>query len=368
MATVARQDSEDNQYVAVFNPAAGNASSAAPLPTSTDEDSEYLMMQPAHAEPHPPQPYQNLGPSSTGGWGFVEPPTAGADVTFGTFREQVPAYAMTTQTVRGRISSSDSSTGGGSLSPPSPVPLNQALSPPSSLLDTLEEYSTRQLPAPLKPTSPESHLGPDPVLMRDSPSTTPSHESQAAEMVVPTATRFVHPGPGASPGSVRPTSATLPWGGHGSLSSQQKSVSFDDTLAVGGQARGQASAASCLPQLSPSIEPHSSTNDKRPLPRQRSHDSQATPLTSAKWEREREALTKDFPSLPPSVFTEALERHHGNVSAVREELHVQTLMAMGLAHITPDDCRRALQHCQGKLDRAASWLLEMSSILAAQKT
>lgn len=364
--------------MAVFNPAAVSSTSEEAPPTNRDNHSEYLMMQPAPSGPHPTHTYQNVFSSSSEGVGVVVRPTADADIALGVFREQAPAYAVSGQAVRDRINSSDSSVSGGPFSPP--LPLSQ-VSDTSSLLDTMEEYNARRLPAPLEPTpadaSSKPHLGPDPILMRDTGSVSPSDKSTAAEVVVPAATTFKHYSPRPGPGGMAPPPrATLASG------SQQKSMSFDDTSpAPSWRVQEQAPPVSLLRQRSSSMKHHSLANDRGPPPQQRSRDSSTKPLTSpqpksklplgtspAKERQDGQALVKDFPSVPFPVCCEALERHHGNIAAAREELQVHTLMAMGLPHITPDDCHRALHHCQGKMDRAASWLLEMSSILAAQKT
>ena len=68
----------------------------------------------------------------------------------------------------------------------------------------------------------------------------------------------------------------------------------------------------------------------------------------------------EFQSCTPEVCMQALKKHKYEVDAAREEIRVHMLMEMQMAHITTEDCRRALSHCQQKTDRAAAWLLEQS--------
>ena len=42
-------------------------------------------------------------------------------------------------------------------------------------------------------------------------------------------------------------------------------------------------------------------------------------------------------------------------------------MEMQMSHITTEDCRGALSHCQQKMDRAAAWLLEQSDDIERKK-
>ena len=50
-------------------------------------------------------------------------------------------------------------------------------------------------------------------------------------------------------------------------------------------------------------------------------------------------------------------------SKAREEIQVQILLGMRIPNMVSDDCRRALKHCQWKIDRAAGWLVERSEEL-----
>ena len=68
----------------------------------------------------------------------------------------------------------------------------------------------------------------------------------------------------------------------------------------------------------------------------------------------------EFQSCTPEVCKQALKKHKYEIDAAKEEIRVHMLMEMQVAHITAEDCRRALSHCQQKMDRAAAWLLEQS--------
>ena len=68
----------------------------------------------------------------------------------------------------------------------------------------------------------------------------------------------------------------------------------------------------------------------------------------------------EFQSCTPEVCMQALKKHKYEIDTAREEIRVHMLMEMQMAHITTEDCRRALSHCQQKTDRAAAWLLEQS--------
>ena len=68
----------------------------------------------------------------------------------------------------------------------------------------------------------------------------------------------------------------------------------------------------------------------------------------------------EFQSCTPEVCKHALKIHRYEINAAKEEIRVHMLMEMQVTHITAEDCRRALSHCQQKTDRAAAWLLEQS--------
>ena len=59
---------------------------------------------------------------------------------------------------------------------------------------------------------------------------------------------------------------------------------------------------------------------------------------------------------------EYLTKNQGNVELTLQDLRVQILMDMNLPNTNMDSCRKALSHCQWKLDRAAEWLIEQNSL------
>ena len=69
-------------------------------------------------------------------------------------------------------------------------------------------------------------------------------------------------------------------------------------------------------------------------------------------------LAAEFPDADEEMCRRALEYHGSNIEKARQEVQVQILLGMRIPHTDANDCRRALTHCQGKIDRAASWLVE----------
>ena len=59
----------------------------------------------------------------------------------------------------------------------------------------------------------------------------------------------------------------------------------------------------------------------------------------------------EFQSCTPEVCKQALRKHKYETDAAKEEMRVHMLMEM--AHITAEDCGRALSHCQQKMDRGS---------------
>ena len=99
-----------------------------------------------------------------------------------------------------------------------------------------------------------------------------------------------------------------------------------------------------------------------PLPRgDVSHKGVATALSKTEIKMQSLVLSDpEFQSCAPAVCMEALKKHNYELKAAKEEIRVHMLMDMQIAYIDADDCRRALSHCQQKIDRAAAWLLEQS--------
>ena len=71
-------------------------------------------------------------------------------------------------------------------------------------------------------------------------------------------------------------------------------------------------------------------------------------------------LLADFPDASQEMCQRALEMHSYNIMKAKEEVMIQLLLAMEIACVDATDCKRALSHCQWKLDRAAAWLLDQS--------
>ena len=78
-------------------------------------------------------------------------------------------------------------------------------------------------------------------------------------------------------------------------------------------------------------------------------------------------LVAEFPDTAPEVCQKALETHGFDISKAREEIQVQILLGMSIPNMVSDDCRRALKHCQWKIDRAAGWLVERSEELGSRR-
>lgn len=79
------------------------------------------------------------------------------------------------------------------------------------------------------------------------------------------------------------------------------------------------------------------------------------------------SLETEFPDVDSNTLQKAIVRCRGELTPAREEVKVHQLMGFGLKYITEPDCRRALVHCQGKLDRAGVWLLGQDEEIAIRK-
>lgn len=69
---------------------------------------------------------------------------------------------------------------------------------------------------------------------------------------------------------------------------------------------------------------------------------------------------KEFSGCNVEICRYALMQEGYVVEKAKENIRVQLLLDMLLPNISEEDCRRALTHCQHKVDRAAGWLLQMS--------
>lgn len=79
-------------------------------------------------------------------------------------------------------------------------------------------------------------------------------------------------------------------------------------------------------------------------------------------------LAEEFPDADESCIHRALESHGSDIEKAREEVQVQILLGMSVPNTNAEDCRRALKHCQGKIDRAAIWLVERGLELDERRT
>ena len=76
-----------------------------------------------------------------------------------------------------------------------------------------------------------------------------------------------------------------------------------------------------------------------------------------------QTLLKEFSDIAPDTCTRIARNCGSNVEKARKELKICQLMSMGFPYIEEKDCDRALEHCQGKTERAAAWLLELSETI-----
>ena len=78
-------------------------------------------------------------------------------------------------------------------------------------------------------------------------------------------------------------------------------------------------------------------------------------------------ILREFPDVEVEVCIKVFNQAKGDLTLARTELKVHQLMEMGFPYIEEADCTRALDHCQGKTERAAAWLLELSETISARK-
>ena len=79
-------------------------------------------------------------------------------------------------------------------------------------------------------------------------------------------------------------------------------------------------------------------------------------------------ICKEFPDVEFRLCENAVRKSGGVLEKAREDIKVQQLLGMRFLYIKEEDCLRALAHCQGKMDRAAVWLIELSETISARKT
>ncbi len=111
----------------------------------------------------------------------------------------------------------------------------------------------------------------------------------------------------------------------------------------------------------PPIPPRKSFSDSNPD----SQSSKPPPIhpRSNSFKHILDTLLKEFPDIAPDTCTRLVRKYGNNIDRTRNELKVCQLLSMGFPYIEEKDCIRALDHCQGKTERAAVWLLEMSETI-----
>lgn len=80
-----------------------------------------------------------------------------------------------------------------------------------------------------------------------------------------------------------------------------------------------------------------------------------------------EKLQQEFPNMNVKFLQKALFACQGNIELSIEKVKVDQLLGFGLQYINEEDCRKALKHCQGKVDRAGAWLLEQNETISNRK-
>ena len=376
-STVARQRSEDNQYVTIFNPSRG-ASFLEDIPDEQQPQTQqqhsmgiegpqndgysYLKMAPAPTQLHEIHGYQNVN-------GAAGQPRKFSLDRIGEFREEVPAYAVTGARGNVHSSASNSTESPSQRSTPSlvtsPVPEfgsnpleDTAGVDPSSLAEPL-------LPSPpLPPRLPRRERN-EFILEPTSPQTGPSaHFVSSAQS--PSTNPFLPRGGGAyhHPSSSWAGAQSRPYshagGEHRAAFATQRSssVEFQPTTtspvaAVNRSSSFESRSRPSRPQGSPrQLLPHSIPESLTGM------DPPAT--TTASPAGGCAILLAEFPDISPELCRQALECARYDLQKAREEVQIQLLLQMGMTFVTAEDCRRALSHCQWKVDRAALWLLEQS--------
>ena len=71
-------------------------------------------------------------------------------------------------------------------------------------------------------------------------------------------------------------------------------------------------------------------------------------------------VKEELPQAKEDICMQYLNKNKGNIELTLKDLKVHILMDMGLEKASVESCRKALGHCQWKLDRAAEWLIEQS--------
>ena len=383
---VSRQDTEDDQYVPIFS-RPGRASFLEDRPDGrqqqqqqgfgvegpADDGYDYLKMTPAPSRLHTTHGYLNLPPTN----GSVGQPRKGSLDCIGEFREEVPAYAVSS--VRDHVRSSLSNTSDSPRSTPSfgqsPSPIHDRGSNP---LEDTTGVDASLLAEPLVPTlSPPPKGEGNPYVLEPTslpqPGTNASFVSQPRRSQSTSTSPFLPRGGDAydqSSSSHVSSPESRPYnygGGERRIGfASQKSLSFDaqPTTTTPMAVVNRSSSFQSRPGGSPRQGQRSHGYDKIPTPQMESRPLTGMDLTAsspAASQGLEAILLAEFPDISQEMCKQALECARFNLQRAREEVQIQLLLQMGVTFMTADDCRRALSHCQWKLDRAASWLLEQST-------
>ena len=390
-----RLQSEDNQYISMSRSSTLNPEllqqlalrpkdqgDAPPDPEDDDPTGGYLTMRSC-----PINLQQQLEQLAQGREG--ENPDV---FTVGLHRETVPSYA----TVRQRIQSA----------PGEPQDLintsNTVLNLPDPLLPISSSVTDRVPPTTTAISSQYSFA--TATMNEGGTGNAALGKSSAQEALVPSSVRFIYQRPTATtasstggngrPGEAGPDAPQVPRRpGHGQDQSPRiqraNRKSESDATALGilvppaipprvpsqqHQQQEQAAGGQIQPKAKkpPMPPPRRKSNPvvhdiaqlfpkPKPPPSPRAHSGAAAAFNEAGMRLQTLILSDpEFQSCTPEVCKQALEMHNYEMKAAKEEIRVHMLMEMQVAHIDPEDCRRALSHCQQKTDRAAAWLLEQS--------
>lgn len=92
------------------------------------------------------------------------------------------------------------------------------------------------------------------------------------------------------------------------------------------------------------------------------------PVSKSFKEKALEEILADdeFAGCEVEICRFALEQLNYSVEKAKVEIRVQILLGMLLPHISEEDCRRALAHCQNKTERAGNWLIQLSSDISSK--
>ena len=111
--------------------------------------------------------------------------------------------------------------------------------------------------------------------------------------------------------------------------------------------------------------PHNELNTQT-LPTQYAESNNSLPLPSSPLARAPPYahligdLKDQLPQASEELCVQYLTKNKGDIELTLQDLKVHVLMDMGLENANMESCRKALGHCQWKLDRAAEWLIEQS--------